>query len=249
MPNTVQPVFLTGRGSSDHTSSCAKPAHAEPDAADSQHHRDTAMRSRSLAPEMVISCEVPAGKSLTCCHGRVHSSRCDRGYGQPHFRRAACRCAVAAHQESAVHESERSRTSPTRLPGPPALILRPAGTAAKNRDAEVPGPAEPSSPPGSRVKAKAARRRPCSAATQQASGGSRSWSRSCHWPARPSSRILRGQRRSSDRSREPRSVLKKDSSKRSVARPVTYGGWFPGRRAGRRVRRRDGVRMSRRVPR
>jgi hypothetical protein len=36
----------------------------------------------------------------------------------------------------------------------------------------------------------------------------------------------------------------KDSSERSVVRPVTYGGWFPGRRAGRRVRRRDGVRLS-----
>ena len=40
-----------------------------------------------------------------------------------------------------------------------------------------------------------------------------------------------------------------DSSERSVVRPVTYGGWFPGRRAGRHVRRRGGVRVSCRVPR
>jgi Predicted membrane protein (DUF2254) len=46
--------------------------------------------------------------------------------------------------------------------------------------------------------------------------------------------------------RTPTVRSEKDSSERPVARPVTHGGWFPGRRAGHCVHRRGGVRMSRR---
>ena len=147
MPNTVQLVFSTGRESSDHTSSCAKLPTQSLTPPTASIIRTRQRDRRSLAPGMVISCEVPPGKSLARRHGRVHGSSCDRGYGQPHLGRAVCRCAGATHQESAVHESEGSRISPTRLPGPPGLILGLAGSAAKNRDAEVPGPAELSSPP------------------------------------------------------------------------------------------------------
>jgi hypothetical protein len=151
MPNTVQPVFLTGRGSSDHTSSCAKPAHAKPahaelDAADSQHDQDTAMGS-ALAGARDGNQLRGTTKQEPHLPPRPGSQQQMRSWVRPASLRASClpvrRCYSSGIGRPRIR---RSRTSPTRLPGPPALILGPAGTAAKNRDVEVPGPAELSSP-------------------------------------------------------------------------------------------------------